>query len=70
VLDMIMPGLSGSQTFDRIREINPLARVILSSGYSLNDQARQIMEKGCAGFVQKPFNITQISRKVREVLKD
>lgn len=69
VLDMIMPGLSGSQTFDGLREINPRARVILSSGYSLNDQARTIMDRGCAGFVQKPFDVTQISRKLREVLE-
>jgi len=70
VLDMIMPGLSGNETFDRIREINPGARVILCSGYSLNEQAYRIMEKGCGGFLQKPFNITQISRKLREVLQD
>jgi two-component system cell cycle sensor histidine kinase/response regulator CckA len=68
ILDMIMPGLSGSETFDRIRELNPSARVILSSGYSLNGQAQQIMDKGCYGFIQKPFNITYIARKIRDVL--
>jgi CheY-like chemotaxis protein len=70
VLDMIMPGLSGSETFDRIRELNPGARVILSSGYSLNEQARRIMEKGCRGFVQKPFTMADISRRLREVLQE
>lgn len=68
VLDMIMPGLSGGQTFDRIREIDPHARVILCSGYSLNDQALRIMDKGCTGFIQKPFDVIQLSRKVREAL--
>jgi len=68
ILDMIMPGLSGGETFDRIREINPSARIILSSGYSLNGQAQQIMNKGCQGFIQKPFDIAHISRKIREVL--
>jgi CheY-like chemotaxis protein len=68
ILDMIMPGLSGSETFDCIRATNPSARIILSSGYSLNDQAQQIMDKGCLGFIQKPFNITMISMKIREVL--
>ena len=68
ILDMIMPGLSGSETFDTIRELNPSARTILSSGYSLNGQAQQIMNKGCHGFIQKPFNVTDISRKVRGVL--
>jgi PAS domain S-box-containing protein len=69
VLDMIMPGLSGSETFDRIMELNTSAKIILSSGYSLNDQAQQIMNKGCLGFIQKPFDIVQLSRKVREVLE-
>lgn len=69
ILDMIMPGLSGSDTFDRIREINPTATIILSSGYSLNEQARRIMEKGCRGFLQKPFDVTYISRKIREALE-
>lgn len=68
ILDMIMPKLSGSETFDRIRELNPSARIILSSGYSLNDQAQQIMDKGCHGFIQKPFNIANISRIIREIL--
>ena len=68
ILDMIMPELSGSETFDRIREFDPSARIILSSGHSLNDQAQQIMDKGCRGFIQKPFDITQISLTVREAL--
>ncbi|MCX5813395.1 MAG: PAS domain S-box protein [Proteobacteria bacterium] len=69
VLDMIMPGLSGSETFDRIRELNSSARIILCSGYSLNDQAQQIMDKGCHGFIQKPFNIANISMNIRKVLE-
>jgi two-component system cell cycle sensor histidine kinase/response regulator CckA len=69
ILDMIMPGLSGSETFDRIRELNPSARTILSSGYSLDGQARHIMDKGCNGFIQKPFNVTHLSRKIREVIE-
>jgi CheY-like chemotaxis protein len=68
ILDMIMPGFSGGETFDRIRGMNPSAKIILSSGYSLDGQAQQILDKGCNGFIQKPFNVTNISRKIREVL--
>jgi len=42
--------------------------VILSSGYSMNGEARQIMNRGCAGFIQKPYNIATLSQKIREVL--
>jgi PAS domain S-box-containing protein len=69
ILDVIMPGLSGSEAFDRIRELNPSVKVILSSGYSLEGQAQQIMDRGCRGFIQKPFDIARLSRKVREVLE-
>jgi PAS domain S-box-containing protein len=69
ILDMIMPGMSGSETFDRLREINPAVKVLLSSGYSLNSQAQHIMDRGCNGFLQKPFQIEKLSQKVREMLE-
>jgi signal transduction histidine kinase/CheY-like chemotaxis protein len=68
ILDMIMPGLDGGSTFDLIRECQPKIPVILSSGYTLNDQARKIMQKGCNGFIQKPFNLSELSDKIRSVL--
>jgi len=68
ILDMIMPELSGGETFDCIRELYPDAKVMLSSGYSLDGQAQSIMDRGCSGFIQKPFNIEGLSGKVRKVL--
>ncbi len=68
VLDMIMPEMSGAEAFDRLREIDPDARVLLSSGYSLDGQATDILARGCLGFIQKPFNLQELSQKVREVL--
>ena len=68
MLDMIMPGMSGSETFDKLREINPHVKVVLSSGYSINGTASNIMEKGCRGFIQKPFNFEQLSSVVRKAL--
>lgn len=55
-------------TFDRIRAITPYMPVILSSGYSINDLATGIMNKGCNGFIQKPFNLSELSQKIRSVL--
>jgi two-component system, cell cycle sensor histidine kinase and response regulator CckA len=68
ILDMIMPGMSGSETFDALKMINPQVKVILSSGYSINGEAAEIMEKGCLAFIQKPFNLAGISKKIRETL--
>jgi two-component system, cell cycle sensor histidine kinase and response regulator CckA len=68
VLDMIMPGMSGEKTFETLLSIDSGVKVILASGYSLDDQTRRIMARGCRGFIQKPFRIHEISRKIREVL--
>ena len=69
ILDLIMPGMDGGRTFDCIRERQPLLPVILSSGYSLGGQAHAVMERGCNGFIQKPFNIYELSKQVRTVLE-
>jgi len=68
IVDMIMPDMSGGDTFDRLREINPDVKVLLSSGYSITGQATEILERGCDGFIHKPFNMKQLSRKLRDIL--
>lgn len=70
ILDMIMPGMGGGETYDRLKEANPDIKVILSSGYSMDAQAKDIMERGCNGFIQKPFDLEDISFKLREVLDE
>jgi len=69
VLDMIMPGLSGGATYDKLKEADQQVKVLLSSGYSIDGQASQILERGCNGFIQKPFDIQTLSQKIREVLE-
>ncbi|MEA3224150.1 MAG: PAS domain S-box protein [Thermodesulfobacteriota bacterium] len=68
VLDMIMPEMGGGEIYDRLRKINPEIKVLLSSGYSINGKAKAILKRGCNGFIQKPFNMKGLSRKIREVL--
>ena len=68
ILDMIMPGMSGGETHDALRKIDPHVRVLLSSGYSLDGQANEILQRGCDGFLQKPFDITALSIKLKEIL--
>jgi PAS domain S-box-containing protein len=68
IMDLIMPGMGGGETFDRLKEIDPDAKVLLSSGYSINGQASEILERGCDGFIQKPFNINQLSDKIQGII--
>ncbi len=70
ILDMIMPGLGGGETFDQMKAINPGVKVLLSSGYSINGQATTILNRGCCGFIQKPFNITELSEKIEKAMAD
>jgi PAS domain S-box-containing protein len=70
ILDMIMPDMSGGEAYDRLCEIHPDIKVLLSSGYSLRGQARNILARGCKGFIQKPFNMRELSHKLREVLEE
>lgn len=68
VLDMIMPQMGGGDTFDRMRRINPQVKVLLSSGYSIDGQAQEIINRGCDGFLQKPFDLEALSRRLEEIL--
>ncbi len=70
ILDMIMPDMSGSDTFDGLRAIDPGVKVLLSSGYSRSGQAEAILERGGKGFIPKPFDMAAISRKIRELLDE
>jgi len=68
VLDMIMPGMGGDEVFDALQNIDPSVRVLLASGYSVNGRAQRVLEKGCRGFIQKPFTLSAVSRKLRTIL--
>jgi two-component system, cell cycle sensor histidine kinase and response regulator CckA len=70
ILDMIMPNMSGGETYDRLKNINPKVKVLLSSGYSINGQATEILGRGCNGFIQKPFKMKELSQKLREILDE
>jgi len=68
ILDMIMPQMDGGEVFDKLKKINPDIKALLSSGYSINGQATEILDRGCNGFIQKPFNMADLSKKIREIL--
>ena len=70
LLDMIMPNMSGGDTYDRMKAIDPDIKVLLSSGYSINGQATEIMDRGCNGFIQKPFKMKELSQKLRGILDE
>jgi len=68
ILDMVMPDMSGHDAYDRMKDINPKIKVLLSSGYSIKGRATEILDRGCNGFIQKPFKMKELSQKLREIL--
>jgi len=68
VLDMIMPGMSGKEVYERLHTINPDLPVVLISGYSEDQVAAEILTTGGA-FIQKPVTIHELSHAVRTVLQ-
>jgi PAS domain S-box-containing protein len=68
ILDVIMPEMGGGETYDKMKDINPDVKVLLSSGYSIDGQAKEILARGCDGFIQKPLRTNELSEKVWEIL--
>ena len=69
VLDMVMPSMGGGEAYDSMKKINPDVKVLLSSGFSIDGEASEILERGCDGFIQKPFTMKKLSQKISEILK-
>ena len=70
ILDLVMPGMGGGEVYDRLKEIDSDVKVLLSSGYSIGDRAAEILSRGCDGFIQKPFNLSGLSNKLREIISN
>jgi CheY-like chemotaxis protein len=67
VLDLIMPGMSGEETFTRLIRTYPEIKIILSSGYSINGKISDMLARGAAGFIQKPFSMNELAQSLRRV---
>ena len=66
--DVVMPGMSGPNLVKRLKEIHLEMRVLYMSGYTDNAILHHgVLEEG-TNFIQKPFTLENLARKVREVL--
>ena len=68
LLDLTMPRLDGEQTFRELHRLYPELRVIISSGYNEQEITQKFVGKGLAGFIQKPYRVAEVAKKLREVL--
>jgi CheY-like chemotaxis protein len=68
VADMVMPRMSGPELFGCLKEVNPGVRVVVSSGYSHDQEGERMLRYGCLGYLQKPYDIETLNQVVRSVL--
>ena len=68
IVDMIMPKVGGAECFRSLKKINPDVRAVLSTGYSLNETAQQLLDEGMVGFIQKPYQLSQLSEVMAKAL--
>lgn len=70
LLDMIMPEMDGSEVFYHLKNINPAAKVVLCSGYSVEGKATKLMEDGAGAYVQKPFDAANLRSVLSDILSN
>lgn len=68
LLDMIMPKCGGHETFYKIRELDPNARILLSSGYVSENEIQDLLRQGACGFLSKPHRIAVVAQAIRAAL--
>jgi CheY-like chemotaxis protein len=68
IADMVMPQMSGAELFSHMKEINPGVRVVVSSGYSHDQEGQRMLQHGCLGYLQKPYAPETLCQLVRSVL--
>jgi CheY-like chemotaxis protein len=68
ILDMIMPNMGGRETFTKLKELDSNIKAVLSTGYSRDGKAQEILDEGMMGYIQKPYQVKALLSKVRSSL--
>lgn len=70
MLDMIMPKMNGLETYRLMKNINPCIKALLSSGYSMEEQAQELLKDGVNGYLQKPYRLADLIDQIGKALED
>jgi two-component system, cell cycle sensor histidine kinase and response regulator CckA len=68
LLDMIMPRMSGKEAFISLRKIDPGVKILFTSGFKQDERVAEVIRMGVNGFIQKPYVMHELSRKMKEVI--
>ena len=67
ILDLTMPRMDGEECFRELKELNPEIKVIMSSGYNEQEVSQKFVGKGMAGFIQKPYRLSEMQAEIRKI---
>jgi PAS domain S-box-containing protein len=67
IMDLVMPHLGGFETYSALKAIHSEVPIILSSGYSVDGEAQRIMDAGALAFLQKPYQIGELTRALARI---
>ncbi len=68
IIDIVMPDMDGGDLYRELKKMWPDIKALLSSGYGRDEKTEAILSEGCNGFIQKPFNMRNLSQKIRDIL--
>ena len=68
MLDMVLPGMSGTEIFAALKALDPSVQVLIVSGYSMDGDAQRLLDGGVRGYLQKPYTLTSLAQEVTSIL--
>lgn len=68
LLDMVMPKMSGKETFIEMKEFDPDLKVLLTSGFKQDERVEDVLKLGVNDFIQKPYTLEKLARKIKEIV--
>lgn len=70
LLDMIMPGMNGAETFMELKKHDDSIKALILSGYTRDDAVQQVMDNGGCGFIQKPVTHTRLFGEIERIINN
>jgi len=67
ILDLSMPGKSGIEIYHEIKDLSPATRVLLTSGFREDDTIEEMLKTANDGFIQKPYTIEELNRRLNDI---
>jgi len=69
IVDLVMPGMDGRETFDALRNINPAIVALLATGYGIHGEAHDVVRDGMCGLLEKPFSMEELASKLASAMR-